>query len=137
MARIGGQVEELVRRAEDDLGLLYRRAVAFEPVVDPASNDPAAELRESPTKRGPSSDHGRTVLERHLAKRKILQAGEREVRTSAQADFGGSGEEALPKGLLGAGSRRDLLLEDRDLSVFADGDHGPRQQRRAGRAYRP
>jgi hypothetical protein len=42
VARIGSEVEELIGRAEDDLGLLDRRAVAFEGVVDPAPNDPAA-----------------------------------------------------------------------------------------------
>ena len=40
VAGVRGQVEQLVVAAEHDLDLLDRRAIALEPVVDPAADEP-------------------------------------------------------------------------------------------------
>ena len=44
------------RRSEDDLDLLDRAAVALEPVVDPAADEPSAELGERPMELGALAD---------------------------------------------------------------------------------
>ena len=95
VARVGGQVEELVGRAEDDLRLLDRRAVALEAVVDATADDPAAELSQRPANGRPAAEHGRTMLEGDLVGREVLQAGERERRAGAELDLGRAGEEGL------------------------------------------
>ena len=48
---VRGQVEQLVLRAEHDLDLLDRAAVALEPVVDAAADEPTTELGERPLER--------------------------------------------------------------------------------------
>ena len=64
VARVRGQVEQLVVGAEHDLDLLDRAAIAGEAVVDPAADQPAAELGERPVQRGPLADLRVAVLER-------------------------------------------------------------------------
>src|ERR1035437_10926041 len=63
LARIRGQVEELIGGAEDDLRLLDRRAVALESIVDSTADDPTAQLSQRPANGRPASKHGRTMLE--------------------------------------------------------------------------
>ena len=105
MAGVRGQVDDLVVGAEDDLDLLDRAAVAVEAVVDPAADDPAAELGERPAQVGPLADDRVAVLEDGDAGRQVLDAGDREAGVGGEVDLERAGEQALGDGLA-LGARR-------------------------------
>ena len=87
--RVRRQVEELLVAAEDDLDLLDRGAVALEPVVDAAADEPAAELGERPVERGAGRRSSRdAMLERDRVRPELLDAGHLEPRVLAEDDLG-------------------------------------------------
>ena len=63
MAGVRGQVDDLLVGPEHDLDLLDRAPVAVEAVVDPAADDPAAELGEGPAQVGALADDRVAMLE--------------------------------------------------------------------------
>ena len=142
VAGVGGQVEELVAAAEDDLDLLDLAAVALEAVVDPRADDAAAELgdREAEGRPGPDparsaagapwSRPGRSWIE---AKRRIAP-GPRSISVVPPKSACGTGSPAAqPIGRPG----RHELLDERRLGALAEPDQRPRQERPLRGAGRP
>ena len=82
--RVRRQVEELLVGAEHDLHLVDRAAVALEAVVDPAADEPAAELGERPLEIGALADPATTMLEGDRVRPELLEAGEGQLRTGAR-----------------------------------------------------
>ena len=85
MARVRRQVEELVGAAEHDLDLLDRAAIALQPVVDPAADEPRPELGERPVERRALADDRVAVLEGDGRGRELLEAGELQPRVAGEA----------------------------------------------------
>ena len=139
MARVRGEIEELVGPPEDDLDLLHRAPLPHQPVVDPRSDDPPAELRQGELQNGSAAERRRALVEERRGERQVLDGGERERRTRAQVDLGGGADEALrdrlARGARDRGARRDLVLDHRGRRVAPEPNDRPPDQgafRRAG-----
>ena len=89
VARVRGQVEQLLAGAEHDLDLLDRAPIADEDVVDPAPDEPAAELGERPVERGGLPDRRMAMLEDDLVRGEVLDARDGQLRARAEMDLEG------------------------------------------------
>ena len=92
------QVEQLLVGTEHDLDLLDRAAIADEAIVDPAADQPAAELGERPLERRALADRREPMLERDRRRAELLEARDLERRLGTEADLGRAGEECLAAG---------------------------------------
>ena len=110
--REGGRIELLVR-AEHDLDLLDRAAITDQPVVDPASHQPASELRQRPLERAAVADLRGPMLEGDDVLGQLLEAGHLERGTVADGDLHRAREMGLRRGCVRAGSGYELLDQGR------------------------
>src|SRR4029079_10761397 len=141
VARVRGQVEQLLLAAEHDLDLLDRASIAFEAVVHPGSDEAGAELGERPVRARTLADSSVAMLEHDLARAHLLDRGEAQAGSLAEADLGGAVEEALGDrlalGALDLRPARDLLLDDGGGCAGAERDDRPADEGPPGRGTGP
>ena len=130
VARVRGQVEQLLLAAEDDLDLLDGAAVALEAVVDAAADEPAAELGERPVERRALADRRRGGAGRRrcsagsswrLATARLAPAPERDLERARRR------APARPLRRRRRRPGRDQLLDDRGVGAVAEVDERPRR----------
>src|SRR5487761_2201683 len=99
MARVRGEVEELVGPAEDALTRLAGAPLPHQPFVDPRPHDPPAELREGELERGTSTQRGGTLVQERRREREILDGRKREAGPRAQVHLARGAHQGLGDGL--------------------------------------
>ena len=132
-----GQVEELVVGAEDDLDLLDGAAVAGQPVVDAAPDEPPAELGERPVERARPRRSRPADAGTRPFRRQFLDARHAKRGAGAEMDLERAGENAWSPPAASTASVEPTSSSTTDASAPSPRSHDRAGEERAtGRARR-